>query len=212
MIEISNEELEPVLDDIVGFGRNVKDRQDLRSYSEKLSYFCSLFLKQRYGNNYNGLYPFCGLDVLTPFLLGGNWLLFDESWNDYQTEITNYHIPYFGDAINSDRIRIIDQSLDNSKEEVTNFKPEVVLVKYAGVGNYERIFDFLSHDLKRSPLLIISCTTRDLKRYLDSSSTFQLSSHRIGRFEEISLGKQIQPRYQTFFFLDRLKIFEFKKK
>ncbi len=212
MIEISNEELESVLNDIVEFGRKVEDRQDLRTYSEKLSFLCSLILKQRRGDNYHGLYPNCGLDVLTPYLLGGNWLLFDESWNDYQTEITNYHIPYFEDAFNSDRIRIIDRSIDESKEEVISFKPEVVLIKYAGEGNYERIFDFLSRDLKRSPLLIISCTTRDLRRYLDPSSTFQLSSSRIVPFKEISLGKQIQPKYQTFFFLDRLKIFEFKKK
>ena len=159
--EISTEELDSVIDDIVEFGGKVRDRQDLQAYSGKLSFLCSLFLKQRYGDNYNGLYPFCGLDVLSPYLLGGNWLLFDESWNDYQTEITDYQIPYFEDALNSDRIRILDRSVDDSKEEVVNFKPQIVLIKYAGQGNYERIFDFLV-DLKQSPLLIISCTHRDL--------------------------------------------------
>ncbi|MFX0181467.1 MAG: hypothetical protein ACFE95_00190 [Candidatus Hodarchaeota archaeon] len=169
-------------------------------------------MRKRFGELFNGIYPFCGLDVLTPYLLGGNWLLFDVSWNDYQTEIPNYQIPYFEEAITSDRLRIIDQSIDDSKEEVFDFKPKVVLIKYAGEGNYERIFNFLSSTFKKSPLLIISCTSRDLEKYSDFFSPYHLSLIKIGSINEISIGRPIQPIYQTFYFLDRLKLFEFTKR
>jgi hypothetical protein len=210
--EISNDDLETVLAEIVEFGKKVKDRHDLRAYSERLCSLCSIILNLRYGENFNGIYPFCGLDVLTPYLLGGNWLLFDDSWSDYQTEIPNYQIPYFEEALNSDRIRIIGRSVDDSKEEVIKFKPKIVLIKYAGEGNYEHIFDFLTRTFKDSPLLIISCVSRQLEKYINQSSAYQLSLVKIGSMKEISLKRQIQPDYQTFFFLDRLKLYEFAKK
>ena len=166
----------------------------------------------RFGENFHGIYPFCGLDVLTPYLLGGNWLLFDDSWNDYQTQIPKYQIPYFEEALNSDQIRIIERSVDDSKEEVINFKPKVVLIKYAGEGNYERIFDFLTRNYTDSSLLIISCVHRQLEKYIDASTTYQLSLVKMGSMEEISIARQLQPDYQTFFFLDRLKLYELSKK
>lgn len=212
MIEISADEIETVLAEIVELGKNVLTSHDLRIYSEKLSFLCSIILRKRYGERFNGIYPFCGLDVLTPYLLGGNWLLFDASWNDYQPEIPRYQIPYFEEAITSDRLRIIDQSIESSKEEVFSFQPEVILIKYAGEGNYERIFDFLSHHFKNLPLLLISCTSRKLENYLNQFSVYRLSLIKIGSLKEISIGRQIQPAYQTFFFLDRLKLFEFTKK
>lgn len=212
MIEISIDEVETVLAEIVELGKKVKNRHDLRVYSEKLCFLCSIILRKRYGELFNGIYPFCGLDVLTPYLLGGNWLLFDASWNDYQTENPNYQIPYFEEALTSDRLRIIDQSIESSKEEVINFKPEVVLIKYAGEGNYERIFDFLSRKFRNSPLLIISCTSRELEKYCDQFSAYRLSLIKIGSKKEISIGRQIQPVCQAFYFLDRLKLFKFTKK
>ncbi len=212
MIEISNDDLETVLADIVEFGKKANGRHDLRVYSEKLCSLCSVILNMRFGENFHGIYPFCGLDVLTPYLLGGNWLLFDDSWNDYQTQIPKYKIPYFEEALNSDRIRIIERSVDDSKEEVIKFKPKVVLIKYAGEGNYERIFDFLASNFMDSSLLIISCVSRQLEKYIDISTTYQLSLVKIGSMDEISLERQLQPDYQTFFFLDRLKLYEFAKK
>ncbi|MHA2075202.1 MAG: hypothetical protein ACW97X_11330 [Candidatus Hodarchaeales archaeon] len=212
MIEISNDEVEQVLADFVEFGKKVNNRHDLRVYSEKLCFLCSIILNMRYGEDFNGIYPFCGLDVLTPYLLGGNWLLFDDSWSDYQTEIPKYQIPYFEEAINSNRIRIIERSVDDSKEEVMKFKPKVVLIKYAGEGHYERIFDFLTRNFKDSSLLIIACVFRQLEKYIDQSSVYQLSLIKIGSMKEISIARQTQPDYQTFFFLDRLKLYEFAKK
>jgi len=210
--EISNDDLETVLAKVLDLSENANDDHDLRAYSEKLCFLCSIVLKKRFGDDFNGIYPFCGLDVLTPYLLGGNWLLFDESWSDYQTEIPKYQIPYFKEALNSDRIRIVERSVDNSKEEVIKFKPNIVLIKYAGEGNYERIFDFLTCISKKSPLLIISCVSRQLEKYINESSAYQLSLVKIGSMKEISLRKQIQPDYQAFFFLDRLKLYEFAKK
>ncbi|MHA2202468.1 MAG: hypothetical protein ACW991_02150 [Candidatus Hodarchaeales archaeon] len=205
-------EIETVLAEIDELGKNVLTRHDLRVFSEKLCFLCSIILRTRYGERFNGIYPFCGLDVLTPYLLGGNWLLFDASWNDYQPEIPRYQIPYFEEALTSDRLRIIDQSIESSEEEVFNFQPEVILIKYAGEENYERIFDFLSRHFKNLPVLIISCTSRKLENYLDQFSVYRLSLINIGSLKEISIGKQIQSAYQTFFFLDRLKLFEFSKK
>ncbi|MHA1977090.1 MAG: hypothetical protein ACW98I_09340 [Candidatus Hodarchaeales archaeon] len=206
-------ELETVLAEVVELGKKIKDRHDLRAYSERLCFLCSIFLNLRYGENYNAIYPFCGLDVLTPYLLGGNWLLFDDSWSDYQTEISRFQIPYFKEALNSDRIKIIEQSIDDSKDQVRTFKPQIVLIKYAGTeGNYERIFDFLTRIIKDSPLLIISCVSRQLEKYINQSSAYQLSLVPFGSMKEISLKRQIQPDYQTFFFLDRLKLYEFAKR
>ncbi|UCG00615.1 MAG: hypothetical protein JSW11_13470 [Candidatus Heimdallarchaeota archaeon] len=193
-------------------GDKIKTRADLVFYSEKLCFLCSIILKKRYGERFNAIYPFCGLDVLTPYLLGGNWLLFDESWNDYQTEIPKYQIPYFEDALASDRLRIIDQSIEFSKEEVSNFQPEVVLIKYAGEGNYERIFDFLSRNFTVLPILVISCTSQKFEEYLERISSYRLSLIKIGSWNEIFIGRQLQPVYQTFYFLDRLKLFEFSKR
>lgn len=153
MIEISNDDLETVLADMVEFGKKINDIYDLRVYSEKLCFLCSIILNMRCGEDFHGIYPFCGLDVPTPYLLGGNWLLFDDSWSDYQTEIPKYQIPYFEEALNSGRIRIIERSVDDSKEEVIKFKPNIVLIKYAGEGNYERIFDFLARNFKDTPFL-----------------------------------------------------------
>ncbi|MFX1285488.1 MAG: hypothetical protein ACFFB5_17755 [Promethearchaeota archaeon] len=201
-----------VIGEIVDLGKKIKNRHDLRVYSERLCFLCSIILRNSFGELFNGIYPFCGLDVLTPYLLGGNWLLFDASWKDYQTEIPNYQIPYFEEALTSDRLKIIDQSIEASKEEVINFKPEVVLIKYAGEGNYERIFDFVIHNLKNSPLLVISCTSRDLEKYSNNLFDHQLSTIKIGSMREISIGREVQSDYQTFFFLDRLKLFEFTQK
>lgn len=213
MKKISNDDVQTVLADVVELGKKIKDRHDLKVYSERLCFLCSIILNLRYGENFNGIYPYCGLDVLTPYLLGGNWLLFDDSWSDYQTEIPKYQIPYFKEALNSDRIRIIERSIDDSKEEVRKFKPQIVLIKYAGTeGNYERIIDFLTRIIKDSPLLIISCVSRQLEKYIDQSSAYQLSLVSIGSKKELSLTRQIQPDYQTFFFLDRLKLYEFAKK
>ncbi|MFX0123507.1 MAG: hypothetical protein ACFFAE_07680 [Candidatus Hodarchaeota archaeon] len=212
VIGISIDDLDTILTEIIELGKKVETKHDLRAYSEKVCFFCSIILRRRFGEFFNGIYPFCGLDVLTPYLLGGNWLLFDTSWNDYQTEIPKYQIPYFKEAITSDRLRIIDRSIEASKEEVIDFKPEVVLIKYAGEGNYERIFDFLKCNFKSSPLLIISCTSRELEKYLDHYSGYRLSSVKIGSLNEISIGRQLQLVYQTFYFLDRLKLFEFSKK
>lgn len=207
-----NNEIKTLLSEIIELGKNVKNSHNLRIYSEKLCFLCAIILENRYGKNFNGIYPFCGLDVLTPYLLGGNWLLFDESWRDYQTEISNYQIPHFEKALNSDRLTISDQSIESSKEKVIDFKPDVVLIKYAGQGHYKRIFDFLSQNLVPLSLLIIACTTRKLEKYLDSVSDYRLSLIKIGLFNEISIRKQLQPVYQTFYFLDRLKLFEFSKK
>lgn len=210
MKKISKDDVGTVLTEVIEFGKKVKDRHDLRAYSERLCSLCSVILNLRYGENFNGIYPFCGLDVLTPYLLGGNWLLFDDSWSEYQTEIPKYQIPYFEEALNSDQIRIIERSVDDSKEEVIEFQPQIVLIKYAGTeGNYERIFDFLTRIGKDSPVLIISCVSRQLEKYIDQSSAYQLSCVRIGSMKEISLIRQIKPDYQTFFFLDRLKLYEF---
>jgi hypothetical protein len=211
--KISNDDVETVLTEVIEFGKKIKDKHDLRAYSERLCSLCAVILNQRYRGNFNGIYPFCGLDVLTPYLLGGNWLLFDDSWSEYQTELPKYQIPYFEEALNSDRIKIIDQSIDDSKEEVKKFKPQIVLIKYAGTeGNYERIFDFLTRIITDSPLLIISCVSRQLEEYIDQSFAYQLSSVLIGSKKELSLSRQIQPDYQTFFFLDRLKLYEFARK
>jgi hypothetical protein len=211
--KISNDDVETVLTEVIEFGKKIKDKHDLRAYSERLCSLCAVILNQRYRGNFNGIYPFCGLDVLTPYLLGGNWLLFDDSWSEYQTELPKYQIPYFEEALNSDRIKIIEQSIDDSKEEVKKFKPQIVLIKYAGTeGNYERIFDFLTRIITDSPLLIISCISRQLEEYIDQSFAYQLSSVLIGSKKELSLSRQIQPDYQTFFFLDRLKLYEFARK
>ncbi|MHA1941582.1 MAG: hypothetical protein ACXACP_03015 [Candidatus Hodarchaeales archaeon] len=213
MKKISNDDVETVLTEVIEFGKKIKDKHDLRAYSERLCSLCAVILNQRYRGNFNGIYPFCGLDVLTPYLLGGNWLLFDDSWSEYQTELPKYQIPYFEEALNSDRIKIIEQSIDDSKEEVKKFKPQIVLIKYAGTeGNYERIFDFLTRIITDSPLLIISCISRQLEEYIDQSFAYQLSSVLIGSKKELSLSRQIQPDYQTFFFLDRLKLYEFARK
>jgi len=184
-------------------------------YSERLCSLCSTILNQRYGENFNAIYPFCGLDVLTPYLLGGNWLLFDDSWSDYQTEIARYQIPYFEEAINSDRIKIIERPVGDSKEEVSEFKPQAVLIKYAGAEeNYEQIFDLLARmePPEDAPMLIIAGVSRQLEKYVEQSSTHDLSPVKIGSMEEISLSRHLQPDYQTFFFLDRLKFYEFAKK
>jgi hypothetical protein len=211
--EILNDEIETVVTDLVEFGKKVKDKHDLRTYSERLCSLCSTILNLRYGETFNGIYPFCGLDVLTPYLLGGNWLLFDDSWSDYHTEISKYEIPYFEEILSSDRIRIVERSIDDSIEEVLKFKPQIVLIKYAGTeDNYESIFNFLNLIMKNSPILIISCVSRQLEKYIDQSSAYQLSLVNIGSMKEISLKRQIQPDYQTFFFLDRLKLYEFAKK
>jgi hypothetical protein len=211
--EISNDDVETVITEVIEFGEKIRDRHDLRAYSERLCSLCSVILNQRYGGNFNGIYPFCGLDVFTPYLLGGNWLLFDDSWSEYQIELPKYQIPYFKEALNSDRIKIIERSIDDSKEEVKKFKPQIVLIKYAGTeSNYERIFDFLTRIIKDSPLLIISCVSRQLEEYIEQSSAYQLSLVLIGSKKELSLSRQIQPDYQTFFFLDRLKLYEFAKK
>ncbi|MFX1537745.1 MAG: hypothetical protein ACFFDI_26405 [Promethearchaeota archaeon] len=212
MIKILNDEGKTVLAEIVKLGKNTESNHDLRVYSEKLCFLCSIILRNRYGERFNGIYPFCGLDVLTPYLLGGNWLLFDDSWNDYQTEIPNYQIPHFEDALNSDQLKIIDQSILSSKEEVSDFKPEVILIKYAGEGNYKRIFDFLSQNFVSLPLLVISCTSRKLEKYLEDFPGYHLSLIRIGFRNEIAIRRQLQPVYQSFYFLDRLKLFEFSKK
>jgi hypothetical protein len=209
---ISNDNIKAILADIVELGKNAGNQTDLRNYSEKLCFLCSIILKKRFGERFNGIYPFCGLDVLTPYLLGGNWLLFDASWNDYQTEIPNYQIPYFQKALSSGRLRIINQSIDSSTEEVVIFKPEVVLIKYAGQGNYERIFNLLIQDFTPLPILVISCTSRKLEKYLELTPGYRLTPTRIGLQNEISIGRQLQPAYQTFFFLDRLRLFEFSKK
>lgn len=209
---ISNNEEDSFLAEIVELGKNAKNHNDLKYYSEKLCFLCSIILKRRFGERYNGIYPFCGLDVLTPYLLGGNWLLFDASWNEYQTEIPNYQIPYFQKALASGRLRVIDQSIESSTEEVINFKPEVLLIKYAGEGNYERIFNFLIHNFTVLPILVISCTSRKLEKYLEPISEYNLTSIKIGLLNEISIERQLQPIYQTFYFLDRLELFEFSKK
>ncbi len=213
MKEISNDELKAILGEVGEFGKNVKDRHDLRAYSEKVCHLCSIYLNLRYGENFKAIYPFCGLDVFTPYLLGGNWLLFDKFWSDYQTEIPNYQIPYFKEIINSDRIKIIERSIDESKKEVRNFKPQIVLIKYAGTeSNYELLFDFLTSIITDSPLLIIACVSRQLEKYIEKFPSYQLSLVSIGSKKEISLTRQIQPDYQTFYFLDRLKLYEFVKK
>ncbi|MFW9903174.1 MAG: hypothetical protein ACFFFH_02495 [Candidatus Thorarchaeota archaeon] len=209
---ISNDEIDVILAEIVELGKSATNHNDLRNYSDKLCFLCSIILKNRFGESFNGIYPFCGLDVLTPYLLGGNWLLFDASWNEYQTEISNYQIPYFQKALTSDRLRVIDQSIESSTEEVVNFKPEVILVKYAGEGNYKRIFDFLIHNITTLPILVISCTSRKLEKYLEPTLGFRLTSIKIGLLNEISIERQLQPVYQTFYFIDRLKLFEFSKK
>jgi len=206
-----NDEIETVLAEIIELGKNTKNSHDLRIYSERLCFLCALILKNRHGTHFNGIYPFCGLDVLTPYLLGGNWLLFDESWHDYQSEISNYQIPHFEEALNSDRLSILDQSIESSKEDVMNFKPDIVLIKYAGEGHYKLIFDFLIQNFITLPLLIITCTSRKLEKYLDPVSGYRLSLIRIGLLNEISIGRRLQPVYQSFYFLDRLKLFEFSK-
>ena len=211
--DILKDEIETVLTDLVEFGTKAKDKHDLKTYSEKLCSLCSTILNLRYGKTFTGIYPFCGLDVLTPYLLGGNWLLFDDSWSDYQTEISKYEIPYFEEILKSNRIRIVERSLDDSAEEVARLKPQIVLIKYAGTeDNYDQIFDFLPRIMDNSPLLIISCVSRELEKYIDQSSAYLLSPVRIGSMNEISLPRQIQPDYQTFFFFDRLKLYEFVKK
>ena len=212
VMKILNDETKTFLAEIVELGKIAENSHDLRIYSEKLCSFCAIILRIRYGNRFNGIYPFCGLDVLTPYLLGGNWLLFDESWQDYQTEISNYQIPHFEKALNSDRLTIFDQSIESSREKVIDFEPDLILIKYAGEGHYKLIFDFLCRNFTPLPVLIIACTTRRLEKYLDSLSSYRLSLINIGLLNEISIGKQLQPVYQTFYFLDRLKLFEFSKK
>ncbi|MFX0087833.1 MAG: hypothetical protein ACFFAU_19430, partial [Candidatus Hodarchaeota archaeon] len=102
---------------------------------------------------------------------------------------------------------------NESKEKVRKFKPQIILIKYAGTeSNYERIFDFLTRILKDSHLLIISCVSRQLEKYITQSSVYRLSSVLIGSKKELSLPRQMQPDYQTFFFLDRLKLYDFVKK
>ncbi|MFX1505514.1 MAG: hypothetical protein ACFFDC_05295 [Promethearchaeota archaeon] len=209
---ISNDEVDTILAEIVELGKNVKNHNDLKDYSEKLCFLCSIILKERFGDCFNGIYPFCGLDVLTPYLLGGNWLLFDASWDNYQTEIPNYQIPYFQKALTSDRLKVINQPIESSTVEVVNFKPEVVLIKYAGEGNYKRIFDFLIQNFNALPIFVISCTSRKLEKYLEYSPGYRLTLIKIGLLNEVSIGRQSQPVYQTFYFLDRLKLFEFSEK
>ncbi|MFX1514746.1 MAG: hypothetical protein ACFFC6_00410 [Promethearchaeota archaeon] len=201
-----------ILAEIVELGKNAENSHDLRIFSEELCSFCAIILKNRYGKDFNGIYPFCGLDVLAPYLLGGNWLLFDESWHDYQSEISNHQIPHFEEALNSDRLRILDQSLESSKEKIIDFKPDVFLIKYAGEGHYKLIFDFLSQNFATSPLLIIACTSHKFERYLDPVSSYRLSLIKIGLLNEVSIGRQLQPVYQSFYFLDRLRLFEFSRK
>ena len=211
--EILNGEFDTIISDLEELKGKIKDKHDLRMYSERLCSLGSTMLNLRYGTTFNGIYPFCGLDVLTPYLLGGNWLLIDESWSDYQTEISKYEIPNFENISLSDRIRIIEKPIESTREEVSNFNPQIVLIKYSGTeGNYEKIFDFLTHIMNDSHLLIIACVSRQLEKYIDNSSAYQLSLVKIGSKEEISLPRQIQPDYQTFFFLDRLKLYELIKK
>jgi hypothetical protein len=213
MKEISNDDLEPVLTEVIELGNKVKDRHGLRVYSEKLCSLCSIILNLLYGEDFKGIYPFCGLDIITPYLLGGNWLLFDDSWIEYQSEIHKYQIPYFEEALNADRISIINRSINDSKKEIRKFKPQIMLIKYAGTeSNYKEIFYLLTRIISDTPLLVISCVYRNLEKYIEHSSAYRLSLILIGSKKELSLKSYIQTDYQTFFFLDRLKLYEFAKK
>jgi hypothetical protein len=207
-----NDELHSHLIEIHSQSQTVTNMSELRAYSGQLCSLGSLILTQWLGENFKAIYPFCGLDVLSPYLLGGNWVLLDKSWSDYQTEIPKYHIPRFEEARESKRIQILERSIEEAKEEVMKFNPQAVLIKYAGSEeNYNQIFDFLTSIVQDQPMLIIACVSRQLESTFKHSLTHGMNVVKIQSTEEIAIKRAIQPDYQTFFFLDRLKFYSFFK-
>jgi hypothetical protein len=120
---------------------------------ELVARLVSMDLEMRLGKDFKGVYPYAGLDIDLPLMLGGEWQIIEPTYTDadYLSRIRSF-TKYGGEALDRNKLSITHSPILNQSRlaaEITAFKPDVVLIKEPGpqvsyddlLGFYRRFID-----------------------------------------------------------------------
>jgi hypothetical protein len=127
--------------------------------SDIITNILKMDIQKRIGNNFKGIYAYCGLDIDLPYQLGGDWLLIepDYQYKDYDQRIKN-EIRFGKKGLDSGRLKISHSNIlegKNISDDVNNYDPDILIMKCPTPGAEEKdLLDFYKKLIKKDTLLL----------------------------------------------------------
>jgi len=135
--------------------------------SEILASICRIDLETRIGKNFRGVYPYCGLDVDFPYMMGGYWLLIEPEYTILGKEpiskkkkerFIRRYTKYGEKALKEGRIKLTNSKILNQrrlKRDARKFIPDVILLKCPTPGaEYSDLLEFYKKFVKKNTIII----------------------------------------------------------
>ena len=137
----------------------------MKRNSELITEICKIDVNKRLGNNYKGIYAYCGLDVDLIYKLGGKWLLIEPfDAQDYKKRLHS-ETKFGKKAVREGRMIISNLSfLDREiiPRYFKNVDPNVILIKCPTPGaKYYDLVNFYKKIINKDTLIISDIKLKD---------------------------------------------------
>lgn len=142
----------------------IKLKELMKKNSELLANLCKIDLEARLGKHFKGVYPYSGLDIDTPYSIGGEWLLIEPSYiqeggtaYDFKKRIEEDTV--FGKKVLEEgKVKITHSPILEQKtlsEDIKSFIPDVILIKKPTPGaEYKDVVSFYEKFVSKDTLVI----------------------------------------------------------